>query len=205
MLGLGQTDPHSRLVIWLRILLPLAALAVMSTLFMVSRPVNPEDAIPYASVDVADRLRDPRLTGPTFAGMTQDGAALTFKADTALPGVPGSALAGQARNLSGLIETPDGVRTDVAAALATMDDANRVVSLTGGVTLHNSTGYQVKAAGLTLSLDRTRMETAGAVDATGPLGQVHAGKLLITKDASGLYKLDFTEGVRLLYQPPNPG
>ena len=70
---------HSRLVFWFKILLPLGALAIMSTLFMVSRTVRPEDAIPYADVDVADLMQQPRLTNPNFAGMTSDGAALSLK------------------------------------------------------------------------------------------------------------------------------
>ena len=48
---------HSRLVRVLKIALPLIALLLLSTLFLFSRKINPEDAIPYASVDVDDRLR----------------------------------------------------------------------------------------------------------------------------------------------------
>jgi hypothetical protein len=78
MWGLGTDNLHSALVAWLKILLPLAALAVLSTLFMVSRSVDPADAIPYAQVDIEDRLRDPRLTDAIFAGMTQDGTAVSW-------------------------------------------------------------------------------------------------------------------------------
>ncbi len=59
---------HSRLVFWLKILLPLGRLAILSTLFMVSHNFRPEDAIPYADVDIEDRVNEPRLTAPDFAG-----------------------------------------------------------------------------------------------------------------------------------------
>ena len=49
---------HSRLVAILKVALPLIALALLSTLFLFSRKIDPEDAIPYATVDVEDRLRD---------------------------------------------------------------------------------------------------------------------------------------------------
>nr|WP_232014486.1 hypothetical protein [Cereibacter sphaeroides] len=77
---------HSRLVSWLKVVLPLAALAILSTLFLVARTINPDDAIPYADVDVADRVREPRITAPTWAGITSDGAALSVEAAAARPG-----------------------------------------------------------------------------------------------------------------------
>ena len=37
---------RSRIVAWLRVLLPLAALAILSTLFLLGRKPDPDDAIP---------------------------------------------------------------------------------------------------------------------------------------------------------------
>ena len=76
---------RSNVVAWLKIVLPLAALAAMSTLFLLSRTIDPADAIPYATVDVEDRIREPRMTAPTYSGVTSDGAALTLTADEARP------------------------------------------------------------------------------------------------------------------------
>jgi lipopolysaccharide export system protein LptC len=205
MLGLGRDNLHSTLVVWLKILLPLAALAVLSTLFMVSHHVNPEDAIPYADVNVEDRLREPRLTGATFAGMTQDGAAVTLKAAEATPSVAGSTTPGQAKGLAGRIETPDGVQTNVTSPLGQLDQAAKVVTLSGGVNLQNSAGYTMQTDSLTLALDRTRLESAGTVTSTAPFGRITAGKLLMTRADDGTHKLDFTGGVRLIYQPGTPG
>ncbi len=54
--------------------MPLAALAILSTLFLVARTIDPSDAIKFTDLDVEDRLRDPRMTAPTYAGVTSDGA-----------------------------------------------------------------------------------------------------------------------------------
>lgn len=200
MLGLGRDNLHSSLVVWLKIVLPLTALAFLSTLFLVSRGVNPEDAIPYADVDVADRLREPRLVDATFAGMTEDGAALTLKAAEAKPETTAGA-AGSASGLSGLLETPDGARTEITAAEAHLDQSARQLLLSGGVTLASSTGYRVKTPGLSVALDRTSLASTGAVQATGPAGNLSAGAMLLTKTADG-YVLVFNGGVKLIYQPP---
>ena len=192
---------HSRLVAWLKILLPLAALAILSTLFLVSNAVTPEDAIPYPEADVADRIREPRLTDASYAGMTSDGAALTLKAETARPGTPGSADAASAQGISGALETPDGGWTRMQAAQVRLDEAAQVMVLTGGVSLSNSTGYAVTLTGMDVALDRTGLySTGGPVTASGPAGEISAGAMELTLGASG-YLLVFKSGVRLLYQP----
>ena len=76
---------HSTVVAWLKVALPLLVLAILSTLFLVSRTIDPSDAIPFAEVDIQDRVREPRLTNPTWAGVTDDGAALTIAASEARP------------------------------------------------------------------------------------------------------------------------
>lgn len=208
MAALGRDNLHSRLVVWLKILLPLAALAILSTLFLVSsRGISPEDAIPYAEAEIADRLREPRLTDASFAGMTKDGAALTLKAAMARPGVTGTADSGLARGLSGVLETPDGQRTELAATEARLDEAAQLMILSGGVKLATSTGYQIETAGLTVALDRTGLDSTGQVTATGPGGTITAGRLHLGQASAGLpgYLLVFNGGVRLLYQPPKNG
>ena len=107
MAGRAAFDGWSRLVSWLKILLPLVALALLSTLFLVSNRINPEDAIPYAEVDVAERLREPRMTAPTYAGTTTDGSSLVVSAAEARPeseGVSGA----RAQDVVGKLTTPDG-------------------------------------------------------------------------------------------------
>lgn len=204
MLGLGRNNLHSAVVAWARILLPLVALAMLATLFMVSRPVDPEDAIPYARVEIEDRLREPRLTGATLSGVTQDGANVTLKADEAVPAVAGQPGTGLARGLSGRIETPDGIMTDVTAAQATLESAARAVALDGGVSLHTSQGYVITTDAMILQLDETRLESQGPVQASAPLGQIEAGKMVLSRDETGQYKLDFSAGVHLIYLPPSP-
>lgn len=194
---------HSRLVFWLKILLPLTALAILSTLFMVSRNVSPEDAIPYAEVDIADRVKAPRLTSAVFAGMTADGAALTLKAGEARPGISGSENAGSASDLSGLLETPDGARTELTAKSAQLDQQARLMILAGGVVVTNSAGYRIETPGVTVAMDHTGIDSTGAVRATGPAGSISADSMHLgpaSLDQPG-YLLVFNGRVRLLYQP----
>ena len=89
---MAKTAPsnlHSQVVGVLKVVLPLLALGLLSTLFLFSHKIDPEDAIPYAEIDVGDRLRDPKMTDAGFASVTEDGAALTIKATEAKPTADG--------------------------------------------------------------------------------------------------------------------
>lgn len=198
MAGAARDNLHSRLVTILKVVLPLIALALLSTLFLFSRKINPEDAIPYAQVDVEDRLRDPKMTDAGFAGMTQDGASISMTAAEAKPTADGGAL----RLVVGSLETPDGIKTELAASGVSLDAAKKIIELTGGAELRTSNGYVVQAQGLGVATDKTNVESRGSVSAQGPVGQLTAGHMQLTQDGvAGPYLLVFNSGVRLLYQP----
>lgn len=197
---MADPDPYSRLIAWLKIVLPLAALAILSTLFLVARTIDPESALPYAEVDVEERLREPRMTEPAYAGVTRDGAALTLTAEEARPDPSGS---GRATGLIGSLETPDGTRSDLTAGLARVDGSARLIQLASGVTITQSNGWQIRTEELTALMDRTEITAATPVRATGPAGSLTASGMTITEDAEapGRYVLVFNGAVKLIYRP----
>ena len=194
---------HSRMVFWLKIILPLSALMILSTLFLLSRSIRPEDAIPYADVDIADLVRTPRLTAPDFAGMTVDGAALSLKAAEAQLATDGTTTPGVISGLVGLLETPDGARTDLSAKEARLDQDGKRMILGGGVVIDNSTGYHIETEGISVALDRTSLDSVGKISATGPAGSFEAGSLHLGLATAKppTYLLVFKGGVRMIYLP----
>ena len=199
-----QWDRHSRLVYWLKILLPLAAIVILSTLFLISHTIRPEDAIPYAEVDIATLIAEPRLTAPVFAGMTADGAALSLKASEARVGSTDGAMAGLILNLTGLLETPDGAKTTLTAQQADLDQTARIAVLSGGVRVTNSTGYQIDSQMVRVALDQTGVDSPGTITAAGPVGTITAGSMHLGLAGSD-YVLLFKGGVTLVYLPVTKG
>lgn len=197
----ARADRHTRVVGWLKVVLPLTALAILSTLFLVARRIDPEAALPYAEVDVEDLAREPRMTAPTYAGTTEDGASVTLTADEARPAAEGQPA--QAAGLRLDLATPDGATTELLAADARMDDTGQHVLLSGGVTLSTSTGYRLETPEVVAKLDRTGLESRGEVTATGPAGEIRADGMVLSQDnrTPGAYVLVFKGGVRLVYQP----
>jgi lipopolysaccharide export system protein LptC len=198
---MARLDTHSRVVGWLKVTLPLMALAILSTLFLLSDRIDPEDALPYAEVDVEELAREPRMTAPTYAGMTSDGAALSLTAAEARPATAGAPA--RAAGLRLELATPDGGKTELLAATAVMDEMARQLVLSGGVTVTTSTGYRLETAEVTAKLDRSGLESRTPVTATGPAGDLRADRMVLSQDIQtpGDYLLVFKGGVRLVYQP----
>jgi lipopolysaccharide export system protein LptC len=194
-------DLHTRVVGWLKVALPLLALAILSTLFLLSDQINPDDALPYAEVDVETLAREPRMTAPSYAGTTTDGAALTLKADEARPEAPDAPASALGLRLD--LATPDGAVTRLTAANAVVDPATNQAVLSGGVSVTTTTGYRVMTETLTARLDQTGLESAGEVTATGPVGELRADLMTLSQDITtpGAYLLVFNGGVRLVYRP----
>lgn len=193
---------HSRVVFWLKITLPLLALAILSTLFLLSRRIDTDAALPYAKVDVEALARDPRLTSPEYSAVTKDGAAVSFTSRTARTG-QGTNGSATADDLVAVYETPDGLRIDVTAREGEIDRSAGRLRLSGDVEIVTSSGYRMATAGLDSALDRTELRSDGAVAAEAPYGTITAGEMEIRhEDAeNSAYLLDFKTGVKLIYEP----
>ena len=196
-------DGWSRLVAALKVLLPLTALAILSMLFLISNRINPDDALPYAQVDVEERLREPRMTAPTYAGTTSDGAALEVTAEEARPAAEGTTGA-KATGVLGRLTTPDGQQTELRAANAQMALNGGEITFSGDVQLNHSSGYRVTSDNMSAQLDQTNVQSRTPVVAEGPGGRITAQSMQLSQAQGGSksYLLVFNGAVKLVYQPP---
>ncbi len=197
----SNSNMHTRVVNILKLVLPLIALVMLSTLFLISRKIDPEDAIPYATVDVADRLNDPKMTNAGFAGMTKDGASIALTAAEAKPTSDGGAM----QQVMATLTTPNGSETHMSAATVILNAPKNLLELGGGAKLDSSGGYHVTTEGLQMATDQTHVESTGPIAATGPIGDLNADKMVLSQaQPEGPYLLVFKGAVRLIYMPQAP-
>lgn len=197
----GRDNRYSRIVSMLKVALPLAALALLSMLFMISRSVNPDDALPYAQVDIDELLRDPRLTAPSYSGMTEQGDEVEFSAATAHPGA-GDGTGARAREPLLRLLSPKGAETRVTAREAHIDPASNSLVLSDDVVIDTSTGYRLESGALLANLDQTHLESPGPVRAIAPGTEITAETMTLSRtDTASPEVLVFKGGVKLLYQP----
>lgn len=199
---LARDDLYSRFIAWLKILLPLAALGLLSTLFLLSRSFDQQVAIPFAQRDLAERAEREQVTAPYFSGATSSGALVTLTATNA---VPDSTQPGRA-TMNGIwarINTNHSEITLIAQS-GLVDEPKDTSVLTGDVIIESSSGYRMHTQELTSALREVNAHSAGPVWGTGSGGDLNAGRMIITSDdQTGAVQLLFTQGVKLVYRPEN--
>lgn len=197
---------YTRLVNWLKIILPVTALGLLSTMFLISNSIDPGSSLTYARINLEELTGEQRISNPRFSSVTSDGASIQFSAESA---VPDADLPNRftARALVAHIETPDGAFVDITADSAKIDGDRNLVDLSGGVSLVTSTNYRITTDGMMTAMDATRVESRGPVEANGPMGTLTAGHAQITRQEGDAapYLLVFKNRVKLVYDPQNKG
>lgn len=204
MTMIASDNSYSRFILSLKIILPLLALAILSTLFLVSRSLDPAQSIPFAEVDVQELARVQRVGGPAYSGMSASGSAITVTADNAVPDSGGSQDL-TASNLNAVVESPDGKKTEVTATVARIENSTESARLSDGVKITTASGYTVVTDNAFARLDLSELSTSKTVTANGPLGSLTAGQMVMTQhsrdDEGDGYVLVFKKGVKLVYNP----
>jgi lipopolysaccharide export system protein LptC len=193
-------DRYSRMVTFLKVILPLAALALLSTLFLISRGVNTEATIPFADHEIEERMRGQQITAPYFSGTTSQGDEITVTASIARPGGPTSPAI--ATDLVAVISTADGGRMTLSSDSGAVQLESDMASFSGNVEITSAAGLQVTTDLLNATLSGLSADSPGPVRATGPIGALNAGTMqLQTKTQGGPLHMLFNNGVKLVYDP----
>ncbi len=190
---------HSQLVGWLKILLPLAALMLLSTLFLFSRDGAPTGNIPFADIDAA--AAEQRIAAPRFSGLTEAGDTIQITATAARPDTTGgSEVTIDRPRLS--LDGVDGTTLHVQAGTGIVDTQTRTARLAGLARLETSSGYTMETTGLLADMTTGTVTSDGALEVQAPFGSLTAGQVTFRAGPAGTGRqMDFTNGVKLVYTP----
>ena len=199
----GRPDNlYSRLVAWLKVILPLVAFGIVAALFLTSRKIDPEAALTGAGLDVREIARDVRIDNPDYAGMTADGTAIRLKAETARPDParPGRI---EAENVIATLDPGDGAVTTVQGLRALLDRDGDRLTLTGDASVETNSGYRVEGQELISALTRTDLRSDLPVRALAPYGVITAQTMHLTRGdrPDDGHVLVFKGDVKLVYRP----
>jgi len=193
---------YSRVVAWVKILLPIAALALLSTLFLVARGPGTDAAIPFAEVDLAQLARDRGIQAPNFAAVTEAGHALQLSATRATPR-PADRRILDAEALQAELDMTDGQQIRLTAQNGVIDNVSGEADLFGGVVVRTVEGHVVKTERLIAELATATLRSAGPVMLSGSRFTAEAGQMLVqaTEPGTDTVIMVFKDGVRLIYEP----
>nr|WP_321506819.1 LPS export ABC transporter periplasmic protein LptC [uncultured Celeribacter sp.] len=194
-------NSYSRFVAFAKIVLPLASLAVLATLFLFARGKEVSLSIPYAEVELETLAREQRIDNPSFATVTSDGAALEIAANQVRPDLSTPDVVNSSA-VEGRLQLPQSATITLRADNAVLDGPGQIAELSGDVEIATSTGYKIQSSRIATMLDTSHIESPGAVEADGPPGNLTAGSMEISHDTeTDRYLLVFKNGVKLVYQP----
>lgn len=194
-----DSNVHSTVVGWLKILLPLGALALLSTMFLFARQSGDAPTIPFAEID--QMARDQLITAPRFSGVADDGSVVEITALNAKP--DGADLNSLTINKPRLtLNAADGTSLSIVAGAGVIDNTGQEARLDGLARLETSSGYKMETAGLVANLKSGEVTSQGRLAVQAPFGSVTAGQvsILVTDDGMG-QQMRFTGGVKLVYDP----
>lgn len=193
-------DRYSRMVAWLKVSLPLLALAILSTLFLISRVVEPPATIPFADAEVQKRLTSQQITGPYFSGISSDGDQIEIYAEV-FSAAGGKTGENSIEDVRVRVDFVSGLRAELMADLATINIAEDISRLTGNVRFETSDGYALSSDHFEIRMSSPEIRATGTILGETPSGSVTAGSMhFSTPDAKEDVRLVFTKGVKLLYR-----
>ncbi|MEP5759825.1 MAG: LPS export ABC transporter periplasmic protein LptC [Litoreibacter sp.] len=188
---------HSRFVNAAKIIFPLVALGLLSTIFLLSRTLDPSQAIPFSDVDVQKIAKEQLLANPRFSGVTSDGTAISITAESARPDLLDPKRL-SASTVTAQFKTTSGNTYDVYANDAQFDGTKELLDLSGNVQIDSSDGYHLSTENLSANLSTSGLVAPGEVFGSVPNGTITAGNMeLIVHDGKQL--LVFKDGVKLIY------
>ena len=194
---MAQADAHTRLVGAAKIALPLAGLALLSSLFLLAGGQRPQaPLLPEAQGIAAEQ----RLSAPVHAGVTEEGEAVELAATVARPD-PRDPRLMEAEGIRARVVSPGGSDLTLRAPEGRIDTARGLATLGGGIRLRGTAAgagrIEVEARDLAFDLRSGRGEGDGPVRAEAAMGTIEAGGFV----AEG-GRIAFGPGVRIVLSPP---
>ncbi len=191
---------YSHVVAWLKILLPLAALGILSSVVFFARESEDIRTIPFVTEAESEDTPGPRLNKPEFVGITGDGSAITLRAEEITP-IENNTERLNAETISGTIQSADGRIIEAEAIEGTFDLAASLATLFGQVEVTTSDGFTFLAEGFETRLDASEAKSDGPVEGEGPFGRFEAGAMELSQTEAQGNLLVFKNGVKLIYSP----
>lgn len=194
-------NSYSRMISWLKILLPLIALGVLGTVFLFNSEDSFEAGFTFSRADIETLGKGSYIKNPQINGMTQKGEPFHLLADEIRPLETDNSLV-VITNLNVEFRFSSDIWAKVTSNSALMDVSAQTVWFETGGQLETSDGNVAIVDTLHLLMAAGELQGSGIV-ANGPLGQVSADNFRIESNDGENRVLWFENNVRMHYDLQN--
>ena len=195
-------DSYSAFVVWVKTLLPILALGMLSTIFLFSGKVDVTQSLPYAKLNIAEIVREQRITKPYFSGVSYNDTEITLSAAYASSDTQNADIL-NITDLSIILTSEQAKTVRITAGLGTLDATKQKVTVSKDVYLTAMPDFWLKTNSLTVDLQQGVATADTMFQSVTALGTINAGNMIV-KTITNDQQIIFTNGVRLIYYPkPN--
>jgi lipopolysaccharide export system protein LptC len=193
---------YSQVVTVLKVGLPLVALGMLASLFVVQTDDSLGGNLVFSAGDIEALGDGLRISNPTFTGTTRGGDSFRFTAALIVPNAAPPTRAA-ITSLGGELALAHGPVILVDATTGDLDIPTQRLDMAGDVKVDTSDGYRIQAERMTLDLRAGSLIADDRVVSEGPMGRIDSGSLRIAPaaEAGEARRFSFGDGVRLLYEP----
>ena len=184
---------HSRRVAFLRVALPLAAVALVSVLIWAPGGDAPDELRQGVTVSDGESLR--------YSGRTEDGSLIDVVSESLLREDKLTVI----ERVSAHVQNPDGSQNLVIAKSAEAENSLEYIDLKGGAVLRANTEFRIRSDGFRLSTSDSSLESLGEVIFEFQGGSGSAGRMKIVRkpsehgDGNSWSFIEFTDGVEVTF------
>ena len=194
-------NSYSRMVAWLKILLPLIALGVLGTVFLFNSNDGFEVGFTFSRADIETLEKGSFIKNPQINGITKKGEPFSLNADEIRPqGDDNNVVV--ITNLKAEFLFESGDWANITSESALMDVAAQTVWFESGGRLETSDGNVAVVDTLHLLMASGELQGSGIV-ANGPLGRVSADNFRIESSEGENRVLWFENNVKMQYDLQN--
>lgn len=193
---------YSRFVQISKVVLPLLALGILSTLFLISRTVEISD-LPLGS-GIPNLLAEQAMSNPNYTTSTPGGGSVSLSGARARPDLtqPG---AFEVSDVRLELQEPDGFGINLRADLGSIPADRTVARFEGNVSLSTNAGLSLETDGIEAAPDLSHVAITKPFTARLPFGEIAAGSLVLSSNINQSGVTNFTAlfegGVKLVYTP----
>ena len=192
-------DGYSALVAWLKTLLPIVALGLLSTIFLFSGKVDVTQSLPYAEQNIAEIIREQRITQPYFTGIASNGTEIALSAAYASPQVENAHIL-EITDLSVVLRSTSDRMVQVTAGQGALDSTRQTAQISTDVHIAALPDFWVTTEALDMNFNQGFISAKGGFQGVTALGAITAGEMHLQMTADD-QQIVFLNDVRLVYSP----
>ena len=192
-------DGYSALVAWLKTLLPIVALGLLSTIFLFSGKVDVTQSLPYAEHNIAEIIREQRITQPYFTGIASNGTEIALSAAYASPQVENAHIL-EITDLSVVLRSTSDRMVQVTAGRRALDSARQTAQISTDVHIAALPDFWVTTEALDMNFNQGFISAKGGFQGVTALGAITAEEMHLQMTADD-QQIVFLNDVRLVYSP----